>query len=559
MAQRKGSRARPLPTLPFKDFLTFDRMQRFLESLTQARPELCRLEAIGHSRDHRPIFMLTVTDFASGPPEDKPAYLIHGNIHATELAGTHNALATARALLVDHQRRRHDLLERVAFHIVPRLNPDGAEFAVQTGGVIRSRTERQPLQPNTLYQEDVDGDGLVLTMRQKHPNGPFAKDPSDPRLMIERKADSKPPFYRLMPEGLIYEWDGSEAIRIEGRQYDWNRNWSYDWRPEPEQGGAGDYPFSEPEMQALARWIHDTPNLFAILGYHTGPNAFLMPPSTGSLDDIDADDLRVIQDIGEIGAEQTGFPAIHVIHYKRERDRDINLRGHFHNFGYRHLGLFVFEFEQGTIENSPGITTEEVFGCRTTEDHEALVRRIMRWWKRNRAKSPKLFKAWRRFEHPQLGTVEIGGFLRKDYYNPTLPELAKIAKDCYAFTIEHAAKHPWVRIEDVATEQVAERVYRVRARIVNRGELPTHVTNRGKELSRLKTVRVEFRVGEEAELLSQQAHHDLGHLPGVVGGKLMEWFVRTPPEGALCTLDARGGAGGNASASVELTPGDRPG
>jgi len=80
------------------------------------------------------------------------------------------------------------LLKRVAFYIVPRLNPDGAEFVVTTSGRVRSRTDRSERTPNTLYQEDVDGDGLILSMRQAHPDGPFVADPKDRRLLIRRRA-----------------------------------------------------------------------------------------------------------------------------------------------------------------------------------------------------------------------------------------------------------------------------------------------------------------------------------------------------------------------------------
>jgi hypothetical protein len=504
MAKRKTPSRKTLPSLAFKDFFTFAQTERIAKALAKARPKLCKLETVGQSREGRPIYMLTITDFGTGQPQDKPAYLVHGNIHATELAGTHASLATARQLLDDYDAGRSALLTRVAIHVVPRLNPDGAEVSATTDGVIRSRTGRGPLVPNTLYQDDVDGNGLILTMRQQHPDGPFVKDPADPRLMIRRTRDAKPPFYRLLPEGLIHEWDGSDDVRIEGREFDWNRNWSYDWRPEPEQGGAGDFPFSEPEMRALAEWIHGRGNLFAVLGYHTGPNAVLMPPSTGSLDDVDAEDLRAIQDIGEIGAKHTGFPPTHVINYKQERDRTINLRGHFHNFGYNHLGLFVYEFELGTMYNTPKTSTKQILAARTVRETEAIVRKIMRWWDRNRRRAPMLFKPWRRFRHSQLGPVEIGGLLRRYLYNPTLAELAKISKGTYAFTVAHAAKHPWVRIEDVIAEPVADDVHRIRARVANRGELPTNVTNRGKSLARIKPVRVEFQVGEDVELLNQQ-------------------------------------------------------
>ncbi|MBT4504319.1 MAG: carboxypeptidase, partial [Gemmatimonadetes bacterium] len=78
-----------VPKLPFRNFFMYREVTDFLESLAKARPNLCRLGSLGQSRQGREVHLLTVTDFKSGDPEDRPGYLIHGNIHAGELAGTH--------------------------------------------------------------------------------------------------------------------------------------------------------------------------------------------------------------------------------------------------------------------------------------------------------------------------------------------------------------------------------------------------------------------------------------------------------------------------------------
>ena len=541
-----------IPSLSFDGFLCYQETTAFATALARACPERCRLGSLGQSRQGREIHLLTITDFATGAPEDKPAYLIHGNIHAGELAGTQNALYTARQLLLDDAAS--GLLERIVFYIVPRINPDGAEFVVTTFGRVRSRTDRSERVPNTLYQEDVDGNGLILSMRQQHPDGGLVADPDDPRLLIRRQADSPGPFYRTFPEGLIHEWDGSAAdcgtIKVEGRSLDWNRNWSYDWRPEPEQYGAGDFPFSEIEMRHMAQFLHSRPNLFAVLGYHTGPAAVLRPPSTGSLNDLDREDDQVMEDLARIGAQETGFPVYPVIKYHDARSRDINLRGHFHNFGYHHLGLFVFEFEQGTIFNSAGISTDDQLAVRTEQEHEALVRRVLRWWDEQPSPEP-LFVDWTPFDHPQLGQVEIGGIRFPNWANPTQADLSEIAKGTYRFTLQHAAKHPWLRLEDLSVTAVADRIYRIRARVANRGAFPTHVTNKGKSLRRLRPVRVEFCPAEGVELLSAQGHADLGHLGGVTDSRIVEWFVSATDESqALCEIRVLGGSGGNIARKV---------
>ncbi len=535
--------------LSFQNFLSFDEVSDFAEALAEAYPGLCKLSSIGKSREGREILLLTITDFSSGSPDDKPAYLIHGNIHAAELAGSHAALYTAKRLLSDFSSG--GLLSKIAFYIVPRLNPDGAEYAVSASGPVRSRTERSSPEPNTLYPEDLNGDGLILTMRQKHPDGAFVADPDEPRLLIRRKAGSKGPFYRLMVEGNIYGWDGSDRISADGRSLDWNRNWSYDWRPEPEQPGAGDFPFSEKEMRCLAEFMHEKTNLFSVLGYHTGPAAILRPPSTGTDSDLDENDVSVMEDMARLGSEITGFPVYPVVKYHKDRDRDINLRGHFHNFGYHHLGLFVFEIELGTIYNSAGISTEKQFGARDDEEDEENLKRVLRWWEEKKGGWDLLFKNWESYRHKQLGPVEIGGFVKRTAANPSLSDLEAIAEKTYRFTVEHASRHPWIILEDVDVYQAAENIFRIRARIANRGELPTNISAKGGKLDKLRGVRVEFTPSEGVRLLSSRGHFDLGHLDKISASRTVEWFVKAfAGAGELCRISVLGGAGGNAFRTV---------
>ena len=538
-----------VPTLPFRHFLTYAETEGFLKKLAAARPELATLHSLGPSREGREVYCLTLTDPTTGPAEDKPAYLIHGNIHAAELSGTHAALYTARQLLADHPRTP-DVLQRVAFHIVPRLNPDGAEAVATQSASVRSRTDRSDLPPNTLVQKDINGDGLILDMRQQRPDGNMTPDPKDKRLLIARKPGSKGPFYKVYREGEIHNWDGSDNIAIEGRSIDWNRQWSYDWRPEPEQGGAGDFPFSEPEMHHLATFIHAHANLFGILGYHTGPAAMLRPPSAGKDEDIAEADLRKMDEFTTVGAALTGLPVVPVIRYCPKHSRGANLHGHFPSTGYQHFGLFVFEFELGTIMDSAGMGFDDQMGRETAEEREDGARRLLRWWDK-RGRKPTIYVPWTPFDHPQLGPVEIGGRVRREWSGMTMPDLKKRSAATYKWTLHYAEQHPQVTLENLAAEAVGDDVYRVRARVANRGALPTHITQRGARLRRLKPVRVEFHPGEDAEVLSLAAHHTLGHLAGPTGGRQLEWFVRAPA-GATCEILVRGGTGGNLSATVQL-------
>ena len=137
------------------------------------------------------------------------------------------------------------------------------------------------------------------------------------------------------------------------------------------------------------------------------------------------------------------------------------------------------------------------------------------------------------------------------FWNRTLSDLAEVVKRTYRFTLEHAQKHPSVVLEDVSVDTVGGPVYRVRARVANRGEFPTHVSNKGRTLRRLRPVRVEFHAARGVELLSAEGHTEVGHLAGVTGSRTLEWFVSAPKPGkGLCEIRVLGGTGGNASVKV---------
>jgi len=529
--------------LPGDRFIDYRELTELVEMISGRYKDLCRLESIGSSREGRIIHMLVLTDFKSGVPEDKPAYLIYGNIHACELAGSHAAIYTAARLVEE----KPELLKEMVFYIIPRLNPDGAEFAVKTGGSIRSRTDTSIRTPNSLFQEDLDGNGLILSMRQVHPDGGLVADPFDPRLMIKRRFDSKGPFYRVFQEGKIHEWDGSDDITIGGRSFDWNRNWPYDWRPEPEQGGAGDYPFSEKEMRSMGEFISGRNNIFGILGYHTGPGAVLRPPSSGSDRDIDESDILLMEELASIGSKETGYPVIPVFKYHWNNRRDINLKGHFHNFGYNHLGLPVFEFELGTMHHSAGITTEERFSATSDKMEEEFKRRIMKWWDNDGRKFP-LFVDWKEFMHPQLGKIEIGGFILSYFSNPALGDLEKIFKGTYNFTIEYARRRPRILIEDLSVEKRGD-VYRIRAKVANRGAFSSSITRKGRTLARMKSVRVDFSTSDRTRLLSLKSCYNIGHMDAN-SSRTLEWFVESSG-GPLGEIIVHAGTGGNFRLNVE--------
>ena len=96
-------------------------------------PDLVAVESYGHSHEGRDLWLVTVTDTRTGAPQHKPAHWVDASIHAVELTGTVAACSLIQHL-VDGHRGDDPIVARAVdtrtFYIVPRVNPDGAEWAL---------------------------------------------------------------------------------------------------------------------------------------------------------------------------------------------------------------------------------------------------------------------------------------------------------------------------------------------------------------------------------------------------------------------------------------------
>ena len=199
-----------MTNLRFDTYYRYAELTPILQDLAAAHPQLLRVESIGRSFEGRDIWLATVTSFATGPDREKPALWVDGNIHATEVAGSMACL-----YLIHHLVTRYAAdpevtrcLDTRAFYICPRLNPDGAEWALaDVPRLIRSSTRPYPHDEEPiggLKREDVDGDGRVLTMRIRDPDGPWKVSDQDARLLVRRDpAETGGAYYRLLPEGRL--------------------------------------------------------------------------------------------------------------------------------------------------------------------------------------------------------------------------------------------------------------------------------------------------------------------------------------------------------------------
>ena len=538
-----------IPALSFERFLLHEEIEIYLQKLAAAAPELVEYSSVGTSREGRAIPMVTITNKATGADLDKPGFLIFGNVHADELSGSQVALYNAWQLVKDH--KDGGILDKVAFYVVPRTNPDGAEFSLTATGVIRSSVhyESEPL-PNSITQADVDGNGMLLQMRVPNPNGRYAPHPKDDRLMIVRTDKTPGPYYDIFPEGVINNWDGSLELTLDGRHVDWNRNWTYDWRPEPQQWGAGDFPLSEPEMRQLVEFMNAHRNIFQVLSYHTGGRRILRAPSSGSDADIPFVDLKQYKELADEMGQVFNFPVTPVYQYRAVGAPDLNLRGHFHNFGYFHQGWYAFEVELGQMCDE----AEFYFGFdKKYKDFQSEVSwddkycHVLAWQDKN-PDMPKAFLPWQKFKHPQLGDIEIGGPCQKVLRNHPMKRLKTISANSQKAVLKLAERHPEVAVSGLEVTEVGGGVYRIRGEVANNGVFSTGITSVGKGLSKFIKPRAELHLAKGVTLLSRRNCVQMEHLDSLDnwGGAVpLEWFVSVPEKvKTLGELKVVAGTGG---------------
>src|ERR1700730_828273 len=201
------------PANDILSYYTYDKLTQILHDLVAAYPRLAQIESIGNSYEGRELWLVTLTNSATGPAIEKPAYWIDANTHAGEVTGSTVVLYTIWSYLTQYGQNEQvtRVLDRSAIYLLPRLSVDGAEKYLTTPYDLRSSTRIYPYQEERdgLYPEDIDGDGPILTMRIKNPNGDWKCSEKDPRIMRKRDLDEEGgTYYTMLTEGLIRNYDG---------------------------------------------------------------------------------------------------------------------------------------------------------------------------------------------------------------------------------------------------------------------------------------------------------------------------------------------------------------
>ena len=547
----------------FDRFYRYDDLTRIVQGFAAARPDLVRLEEAGRSWQGRPIWVVTVTRFDTGAAEEKPALWVDGNIHASELSTSTMCLYHIHSLLARYGRDEQvtRCLDTRAFYVCPRINPDGAEWALADHPKIRRSSTRpyprdeEPIEG--LMTEDIDGDGRILAMRVKDLNGPWKICAEEPRLMVRREPDEEGgEYYRLLPEGRVEGYDGvTIEVAPPKEGLDLNRNFPFEWRQEKEQQGAGEFPTSEPEVHTVVDFIVRHPNITGGVSFHNASGVLLRPYSTKDDENLPTEDLWTFQKIGARGTEMTGYPNVSVYHDFRYHPKEV-ITGGWDDWMYDHFGVFAWTTELWSPQRQAGIEEYKFIDWYREHPVEDDLK-LLKW--SDEQLDGKGYVDWYEFEHPQLGKVELGGWNR--LYALTNPPSHLLKKEIEPFPdwlVWHLLISPRLEVRESRCTALGDGVFRLRLVVENTGWLPTYVTKKGLEKKLVRGVVAEIELPEGADLESGKRREELSQLEGRAykGASTMspadatadrlkvEWVVRAPAGGSarLTARHERAGA-----------------
>jgi murein tripeptide amidase MpaA len=561
----------PLPVPRFDHFYRHAELTRLLEDYAAARPDLITLESIGKSHEGRDIWLVTLTQQATGAAADKPALWVDGNIHAAELTASTACLYYLHTLASGYgeQREATQLLDTRTVYLCPRLNPDGAELALSDRPRhIRSSTRPYPYDEapvEGLTIEDIDGDGRILSMRIADPHGPWKKHPSEPRLMVAREpGEFGGEYFRVLPEGSLKNWDGLVAAVNKDREgLDLNRNFPALWRQEFEQAGAGPYPASEPEVRAMVHFVTSHPNIGAAVSFHTHSGVILRPMGTQSDDEMVPEDLWTYKRFSELGEKLTGYPAISIYHDFKYHPKEI-ITGT-QDWLYEHLGALFWTVELWAPNREAGITDYDwIHWYREHPVEDDL--KLLKWSDEQCA--GRAYADWRPFMHPQLGAVEIGGWDKMNYWRNPPPALReREAARFPAWMTQIALSLPKLELLRTEVRALGPDTWRVRLAVANSGWLPAYVSKRALTRKTVRGVLFEIHLGDGATLVAGKTRIEgpqlEGHAPKssllaflpnrepMADRAVAEWIVRARV-GTRLSLSARAERAGVVRTEVVL-------
>jgi murein tripeptide amidase MpaA len=455
--------------------------------------------------------------------------------------------------------------------------------------------------------EDLNHDGWITLMRKADKNGGWKIDPQNPRLMVRKEQDTPlDSLYQVWAEGIDndgderYNEDGVGGINI---NRNFPHNFGYDVKgiglypaSEVETRALIDFINRyDPEQQTQPHGnicamllFSKYDNLAAEAGIECGKAEFpalaaedeearqtmmfqfrrrgepqppaSAPPKDPQPQKTDEHDLPLFKKVSERYKKITGIESA-------VSDKPVGslLEWAYFQYGVPSFSANLWSLRQekaaadSTVSKSNAPTPPE-----SARDRRSVMRMAagdrsrggfgeikkeanrdaqwLKWIERENQK--RGFLDWQKFNHSQLGEVEIGGFQPYLRINPASDQIPSLSESHAKFAIYLASQLAEIQITESQVEKVATNLFRLKVKVQNNGQFP-YATAMGQQTRNINPIMLQLKFDDDQnmKLFGGTKRETLRSLDAR-GEKEFKWMIISPPnKKVVITLWARHGGG----------------
>jgi hypothetical protein len=558
----------------FKNYRNHQEVQELLKSLQSSNPQKVALHHIAKSPGGRELTVIEIGAHLT----DGPAIFLGANFDGITPLATEGALRLAQYLLDPAQDNGN-----VKWFILPSGNPDAAQkfFAnPRLSSTLNGMEINIDMDDQTSEDgyEDLNKDGYITVMRRKVADGDHRISDEDPRLLVKAdRAKGERGIYKVYTEGIDNDGDGLYNEDEPGG-INPGINFPHDFQHFSKEAGL--WPGYSPETYGVMKFIYDHPEIVMTVNFGEA-NLLLDLPQEGKID-FDREKIRIPERLARqtgLSAAQTytmeelvqglssRFPDMEITENlvlsqlnlgpeKNFRKNDILLYeslsktykealkagnistsrmasekprgGSFELWSYFHLGvpsialsLWEPEVKKDTTAATPGTPPAGKTGAAAQEKKPTTEKQLLDFFDKQQIKG---FADWEPFTHPQLGEVEIGGFIPFAGNTPPVELAETLLSSQIPFVASLSKKIPDISIAEEKVTELGAGVYRLEIFVENKGQLP-YPTDMGQRNQQPAPI-VLILEGKDVKILEGLSRTPIHHLAGNQVRKF-SWLVQS--------------------------------
>jgi hypothetical protein len=520
-------------------YSNFSQQTNRINALSKSYPQLAKVRSLTKTTGGKDIWQITI---GSGNTETKPGIVIVGGTEGNHILGTELAIGFAENLL---QGSATDsikaLLNKTTFYIFPNLSPDAMEqyFAslqYERQGNATTTDDDRDGKINEDGFDDLDGNGKITWLRVESPIGDYRTHPDDPRILVKADvAKGEKGKYLIYSEGIDNDKDGTFNEDGEGGVW-FNKNFSF--KHPSFTPGSGEFAVSENETRALADYLFELFNVYAVMSFGSNNN-LSMPYAFNAMATTQTivsgwlqPDVRTDSMVADLYNKTVNM---------KDAPKTTPAGGDFLSWAYYHYGRYSFGTPGWWVPKTKPDSTknEKAF---TVEDAAA---NYLRW--AGQQGITNTYTEWKTIQHPDFPNqkVEAGGIDPFVLITPPYKMVADLVKKNTQFLVKLAGHQPEVDIINVKTEKTGG-LTRITADIINKGAMASH-SKLGERTYWVKRINVRVNTSGNQSVISGKKIQVLNSLEGYSSQQLT-WLIKGSGK---VTLEA--GSPTTGSKTVDIT------